>query len=70
MPGRPAGTAEKERVTLQPWKEIAAFLGFAVSSVQPWEREAVLPVLLYAGSRKSHLFLRHPNPTPLSEEFQ
>lgn len=54
-----AGDAKEKPTKLAGWKEIAAFVGREVRTVQRWERELGLPVHRVPGSR-GHSVFAHP----------
>jgi hypothetical protein len=51
-----AGDAKEKPTKLAGWKEIAAFVGREVRTVQRWERELGLPVYRVPGSRGHSVF--------------
>ena len=56
MPTPPAGPSLADR--LDSWKEIAAFLGRGVRTVQRWEREEGLPVHRLAHDKRGSVYAR------------
>jgi hypothetical protein len=60
--GRPKDAGERRR--LDSWKEIAAYLGRGVRTVQRWEREEGLPVHRLAHAERGSVFA---DPTELTD---
>ncbi len=55
-PGRSAAEGAGERRRLDSWKEIAAYLGRGIRTVQRWEREEGLPVHRLAHAERGSVF--------------
>src|SRR5215510_11960646 len=54
----PASGAPTPRDRLDSWKEIAAFLGRGIRTVQRWEREEGLPVHRLAHAKRGSIYAR------------
>src|SRR4026209_1060177 len=56
--GGPPPKAAGERSRLDSWKEIAAYLGRGIRTVQRWEREEGLPVHRLAHEKRGSIYAR------------